>query len=65
MTMYRRFADPAEQHLANRWMAASIAVYGTLAFAIVAVAYLTSPPFKGEAMQASANTTVLQRTAAH
>ncbi len=64
MIVYRRFSDPAEQRLANRWMATSVAVYGTLLLAILAFAHLTSRPVQDEVAQSPANAPTLARTVA-
>jgi hypothetical protein len=58
--MFRRFTDPDDQKLANRWMAISLAVYVTLMLATVVVAHLTSTPGNDRVVQAPANATTIQ-----
>jgi hypothetical protein len=62
--MRRIFSDPADQRLANRWMAINLAVYGTLMLATIMVAHLTSTSVDHQVVQAPANATAFQRTVA-
>jgi hypothetical protein len=63
-TMRRRFTDPADRRIANRWMAINLAVYGTLALATIMVAQLTFSSVKEQVVRAPANATAIQRTVA-
>jgi hypothetical protein len=62
--MRRSFTDPADQKLANRWMAINLAVYGMLALATIMVAQLTSGSVNEQVVRAPANATAIQRTVA-
>ncbi len=62
--MRRRFTDPEEQKIANRWMAISLTFYVALMLATVAVGHLTAPAGTGQVAQVGAKAASLQRTVA-
>ena len=62
--MRRRFTDPDDQKVANRWMAINLAVYVALMLATVVVAHLSSTAGNDQVVRAPANATAIQRTTA-
>ena len=62
--MRRRFTDPEDQKIANRWMAISLTFYVALMLVTVVVAQLTSPAGNDQVAQAPASATAIQRTMA-
>jgi len=59
-----RFTDPEDRKVANRWMAANLALYVALMLATVVVAHLTSTTGSNQVVQAPANATAIQHTVA-
>jgi hypothetical protein len=62
--MRRRFTDPEDQKVVNRWTAINLAVYVTLMLALAVVAHFTLPTGNDPVVQSPANATAVQRTVA-
>ena len=62
--MRRRFTDPEDQKVANRWTAINLAVCLTLMLALAVVAHFASPTGNDQVVQVPANATAIERTVA-
>jgi hypothetical protein len=62
--MRRRFTDPEDQKVVNRWTAINLAVYATLMLAMAVVAHFASPAGNDQVVQLPADATAIQRTVA-
>jgi hypothetical protein len=64
IAMRRRFTDPDDRKIANRWMAINLAVYLALMLATVVVAHLSSTAGNDQVVRAPTNAAATQRTVA-
>jgi len=62
--MRRRFTDPEDRKVANRWTAINLAVYLTLMLAMAVVAHFAAPTGNDQVVQTPAGATAIQRTVA-
>ncbi len=62
--MRRRFSNPDDQKLANRWMAINLAIYGTLMLGTLLFAHLDARSANEHVVQAPATATALPLTMA-